>query len=230
MILNENPDMEGLEPFRPSGQAETPPLNGLVLTGGKSVRMGRAKEQLDYHGKEQRYFVAGLLQAFCDRVFISCRPDQVDSIDPAYGYAALPDSFLGMGPAGGILSAFRSESNKEQKHAWLVVACDLPLLTTDTLRYLTGHRNPSGIATAFKSAGDGLPEPLMTIWEPCSYGVLLNRLVTGSTCPRKALIQSNVPLLELVDKDALMNVNTLDEAARVQDLIQKNNRFLSSFI
>jgi molybdopterin-guanine dinucleotide biosynthesis protein A len=51
----------------------TPRVNGLVLAGGKSVRMGKAKDLLHWHGKEQRYFAADLLAPFCDEVFISDR-------------------------------------------------------------------------------------------------------------------------------------------------------------
>jgi len=230
VTLSEKRNESGPDRTQQPGKAVIPALNGLVLTGGKSVRMGTAKEKLDYHGKEQQYYAADLLSAFCDQVFISCRADQVEGIHPEYGYQALPDSFLNMGPVSGILSAFRREFKKEQKHAWLVVACDLPLLTRDTLQYLVDHRNPSVIATAFKSSSDGLPEPLMTIWEPGSYAVLLARLAQDNTCPRKALIEHNVPLLDLIDKEALLNVNTPEESERVQGFIQNNGGPLNSTI
>lgn len=80
-----------------------PPLNGLVLAGGKSVRMGQAKDALNWHGKEQKYHSADLLKPFCDEVFISCRQDQLTDFDADYN--ALTDTFLNMGPFGGILSA-----------------------------------------------------------------------------------------------------------------------------
>ena len=90
-------------------------LNGLVLAGGKSIRMGQHKDQMQWNGREQRYHVADLLKAFCGEVFISCRQDQVAGLDKAY--KALPDTFLHMGPLGGILSALRMD----REAAWLVV-------------------------------------------------------------------------------------------------------------
>jgi molybdopterin-guanine dinucleotide biosynthesis protein A len=194
-------------------------INGLVLAGGKSIRMGRAKDKIQFHDKQQRYYAADLLKQFCSKVFISCRPDQVGDVDIQSGYEPLPDTFLGMGPLSGILSAYRSD--RENKTAWLVVACDLPLMSADTLRFLIKNRKSGQIATAFKSPHDDLPEPLITIWEPAGYAVLLAALAKGITCPRKTLIQTGIDLLTPPDKKALLNVNTPEEAGQAVSLLAK---------
>ena len=191
-----------------------PRINGLVLAGGKSVRMGKPKDLLQWHGKEQRYFAADLLAPFCDEVFISCRQDQLDNFDPDYN--ALTDTFLNMGPFGGILSALRAQRDK----AWLVVACDLPLLDPKSLEFLVQSRNPEKIATTYESPFDGLPEPLITIWEPKSYPLLLNFLGIGNTCPRKVLINSDTLILKPDNPDALMNVNTPEDAEKAQRILK----------
>ncbi len=197
-----------------SNETNLPLINGLVLAGGKSIRMGRDKDVMNWHGKEQRYYAADLLKPFCDKVFISCRPDQAATIDEAY--SALPDTFLNMGPTGGILSALRSQRDK----AWLVVACDLPLLNEDTIRYLVTNRNKTNIATTYESPHDGLPEPLITIWEPESYPLLLNFLGKGMTCPRKVLMNSETTILKPLQPQALMNVNTPEDAKKATDALQ----------
>jgi len=194
-----------------------PAINGLVLAGGKSLRMGRPKDTIQWHDREQRYYAAGLLKQFCEKVYISCRPDQTQDIDIQQGYEPLPDTFLKMGPLSGILSAYRSQ--RENTTAWLVVACDLPLLNKDTLKYLIDNRNPDQIATAFRSPHDGLPEPLIAIWEPAGYAVLLAALANNITCPRKTLIHAAVDLLIPPDKAALLNVNTPEEAANAASIL-----------
>lgn len=186
-------------------------LYGLVLVGGKSKRMGRDKGVMKWHGKEQQYFIDDMLKEFCDEVFISCRSDQEGAIDKHY--KTLPDTFLDLGPYGGILSALRYS----HEQAWLVVACDLPLLNEETLRFLIQHRNKKSVATTFESPYDGLPEPLITIWEPKSYQVLLSFLGKGFTCPRKVLINSEPTILHTPDPDALMNVNTPADLEKVQE-------------
>lgn len=192
-----------------------PPVNGLVLAGGKSVRMGKAKDLLHWHGKEQRYFAADLIAPFCEEVFISCRQDQLENFDPCY--KALTDTFLNMGPFGGILSALRSRRDT----AWLVVACDLPLLDPKSLEFLLRSRDPEKAATTYESPFDGLPEPLITIWEPKSYPLLLHFLGMGNTCPRKVLINSDTLILKPENPDALMNVNTPEDAEKAKQIMKK---------
>ena len=190
-------------------------LNGLVLAGGKSERMGFDKGGVNWHGKEQRYHIADMLKPFCKDIFISCRADQQEEIET--GYSSLADTFTGLGPYGAILSAFRENPDK----AWFVIACDLPLLTEKTLTYLIDNRNGSSIATAYQSSFDDFPEPLITIWEPKSYPVLLSFLAQGYSCPRKVLINSDITLLNTPHPDDLTNVNTPEDLEKVKLLLQQ---------
>jgi len=198
-----------------SKETDFPKLNGLILAGGKSQRMGNPKDKINWHGKEQRYFAADLLAPFCEEVFISCRQDQLENFDT--DYKALTDTFLNMGPFGGILSALRSQRDK----AWLVVACDLPLLDKKSLEFLIKNRNTEKVATTYESPFDGLPEPLITIWEPKSYPLLLNFLGSGNTCPRKVLINSDTLILKPGNPEALMNVNTPEDMAKAKEILRK---------
>ena len=199
-----------IEFFKTQLQRAKPKLNGLVLAGGKSERMGFDKGAVNWHGKEQRYYIADLLRPFCEEVFISCRADQQKQIEPAY--VSLPDTFTGLGPYGAILSAFRERPDE----AWLVVACDLPLLSKKSLAYLVHQRNVSTIATAYQSSFNDFPEPLITIWEPKSYPVLLSFLAQGYSCPRKVLINSEISLLNAPNPEELTNVNTPEELEKAK--------------
>ncbi|MHB1922101.1 MAG: NTP transferase domain-containing protein [Chitinophagaceae bacterium] len=198
--------------------ASRPSLNGLVLTGGRSIRMGSDKGKMIWQGKQHRYKLSELLKNFCTSVWISCREDQVPSIDPAY--PSLPDTFPGLGPFGAILSAFRQDPGA----AWLVVACDLPLLDFATLRFLVDHRLSSAPATAFLNPVDGLPEPLLTIWEPKSYFLLLCALYQGRFSPRAILQNNPIQLLKAPLPGPLFNVNTPEEKEQAQSLLHQKNK------
>lgn len=181
-------------------------LFGLVLAGGASTRMKRDKAALAYHGKPQVQWAYDLLSEFCAATFVSVRPDQRD--EPTR--ATLPqivDRQPGIGPIAGITAALA----EHPKAAWLVVACDLPFITAQTLQNLIALRDPQRVATAYRSNHDSLPEPLCAIWEPSAREPLQAYLATGKQCPRKFLINSNALLLDLPNARALDNVNTADE-------------------
>lgn len=178
-----------------------PELNGLVLAGGRSTRMGQDKGLINWHGKPQREYMADLLAPYCQKVFISCRADQKGEVEQR-NYAALPDLYTDSGPLGAILSAFEQNKNT----AWLVIACDLPLLDKLHLDLLFAHRNTAVMATAFAGT-DGLPEPMITIWEPFAYPLIKDSLTAGSFSARSILLKNEITLLSPADQHALSNVN-----------------------
>lgn len=180
-----------------------PPVHGLVLAGGQSTRMKRDKSQINYFGKGQKEHMFDLLNEVTDQAYYSVREDQTDESNTLQ----IPDTFVGLGPYGAILSAFRSNPNT----AWLVTACDQPFLTKETLELLKSRRNPSKVATAFYNPETDFPEPLITLWEPRAYAHLLHFLSLGYSCPRKVLINSDVEIVHLNDPVVLKNVNTPEE-------------------
>jgi molybdopterin-guanine dinucleotide biosynthesis protein A len=188
-----------------------PPVYGLLLAGGESRRMGKDKGLLNYHGKPQREWGYELLAAHTEKTFLSVRPDQ--SVEGNTSMELLPDTFLGLGPFGGILSAFRAYPNA----AWLVAAVDLPFLDHQALEHLLQHRNPAKVATAFQSPVNEFPDPLLAIWEPKSYLRLFQFLNQGYSCPRKVLINSDIELLQAPKSEWLVNVNEPQEYEAIKD-------------
>jgi molybdopterin-guanine dinucleotide biosynthesis protein A len=187
------------------------PLHGLVLAGGRSTRMGRDKAALEYSGRSQLERAFALLDPLVARAFVSVRADQ--GADPLRArFAQIVDAAPGLeGPAAGILSALRAHPQA----AWLVLACDLPFLDAGTLQHLIARRDPTRVATAFRSSRDALPEPLCAIYEPSALAALEQFVASGRNCPRKFLIQSDALLLDQPSAEALANVNTpteLDDA------------------
>lgn len=209
-------DINGISEFiRQNMAVAQAPLYGLVLAGGKSQRMGQDKGLINYHGQPQREHIAQELSAVCEQVYISGRADQ--EVSSAFPF--LPDTFTGLGPFGGVLSAFQTHPDA----AWLVVACDLPLLDQATLQDLIAARNTSKLATAFNSPVNTFPEPLIAIWEPRAYITLLQFLAQGYSCPRKVLINTDVELLDARKPQALMNVNRPEEYEQVMAVLKEKS-------
>jgi molybdopterin-guanine dinucleotide biosynthesis protein A len=178
-----------------------PPVKGLILAGGKSTRMGEDKGQLHYHGMPQVDYLAQEFESLQMEHFISCRSDQYQNSQ------RITDKFDGLGPFGAITSAFQHDPNA----AWLVVACDLPLVNKETFELLLKERDPSKTATCFYNPETDFPDPLITLWEPKSYMRLLEFLAMGYSCPRKVLINSDIKVVKLTNPAVLKNVNTKEE-------------------
>ena len=182
-------------------------MNGLILVGGQSTRMGMDKSQLAYHGKPQWHYLYDLMLPFCKKTFLSCRENQKDNFT---NHPLLIDTYE-LGPMGGVLSAFEHDS----KEAWLVMACDMPLVNEKTIEFLIQHRNTTQSATAFQNPETQLPEPLLTIWEPVAYPFLIEAHKKGQRSPYRILQNTDINLLECPQPDWLKNVNTTQELGRI---------------
>ena len=181
------------------------PLYGLVLAGGKSLRMGRDKGTLEYHGLPQREYLYQLLQKHCRETYLSLRSDQME--DMPEGIRTLADRDEYRGPFNGLLTAHQTYP----KVAWLVMACDLPLIDAKTLRLLIGARQTEETATALATRKTRLPEPLAAIWEPSGLSEAMEYLKTAeSSCPRKYLLNSETALVFPEDDRVLANANDPD--------------------
>lgn len=181
-------------------------LYGLILSGGKSTRMGTDKGLLNYHGVPQREYLCGLLENLGLSCFLSIREEQQDEIPD--NFKTIVDKNRYLGPFNGILSAHE----KFPEVAWMVLACDLPLLDKAALKNLVLKRNPNKMATAYATQSSRLPEPLIAIWEPKGLHKAKEYLKTAeSSCPRKFLINSETELIFPEQDQVLYNANSLTE-------------------
>lgn len=181
-------------------------LYGLVLSGGKSTRMGTDKGLIKYHGVPQREYLYNILSEVCSETYISLRGDQ--ELNMPFGFQTLTDLDEFKGPYNGLLSAHK----KYPEVAWLVLACDLPLIDLNALKELIDQRDPRKQATAFALRENPLPEPLCAIWEPHALEDSVSYLEEGNgTCPRKYLINHDTKLVFPLNEDVLLNANSEQE-------------------
>jgi molybdopterin-guanine dinucleotide biosynthesis protein A len=176
-------------------------LNGLILAGGKSSRMGRDKSLIHYHGKPQRDHLMEVLKPFCDQVFISTAKQT--KIQPS----TIQDHFNLESPLNGILSAFHFDPFT----SWITLPVDMPNIDSNAIAYLLSHRDKSKIATCFLDSDELSPEPLFTIWEPKAKPLLFDFFNSGEFSPKKFLIQNDVCLLKVPNSTMLININTEEE-------------------
>ncbi len=180
-------------------QEKIAPVKGLVLVGGKSTRMGTDKSELHYFGKPQKQVAKELLENNNIETFYSVQETSNNENE-------ISDKFFNLGPFGGICSAFQKDPNA----AWFVLATDLPFVDKNLIRRLLDGRDSSKVATAIKGRNKEFVEPLITIYEPKAYSILLQYLAQGYSCPRKMLINSDVEIIE-IDDNFIRNINTPEE-------------------
>lgn len=199
------------ELVKPVNSENTPVLAGLILAGGESRRMGFDKSVIPYHGMPHSEYMWNLLKKFTPDVYLSSHPLRT----PDTGIPLIKDTFLDLGPYGGVLSAFRFQPN----NAWFAVACDIPMLDEQLLSELIESRDPSKVATCFHDPSTGLPEPLITIWEPKAYQILLQNLGQGVSCLRKVLINTDSKKINTGNPERLRNANTPEESERFKKMM-----------
>lgn len=186
------------------------PTYGLVLTGGKSERMGEAKALIHYHGQAHAGFIHDVLDKYCDEVFLSARPDQWKGSE-LEKYKTVNDKFENAGPMGGILSAFAHRPDVN----WIIVACDLVHFNPKTVEKLLSCYNEAAVATCFKNREGGFPEALCGLYTPAAASVFMDAFKSDVRCPVKVLKNT---ITELIDQEAgidLANINTPDEKKHV---------------
>lgn len=181
-------------------------IYGLVLSGGKSTRMGADKGLISYHGIPQRDYLYQMLGNICDATYMSIREDQKSEFKEDINVIVDRNEFRG--PYNGLLSAHKQFPDV----AWLVLACDLPLMDEAALQELVSQRDASQMATAFALKENPLPEPLCAIWEPHAFRESLAYLEAGNgTCPRKFLINNDTKLVFPKNENVLLNANSQEE-------------------
>jgi molybdopterin-guanine dinucleotide biosynthesis protein A len=104
-------------------------VTGVILAGGKSSRYGKNKALVEVRGIPliERALIA-MRSIFHHVIIITNTPDE-------YAYLKLPmhqDIIKGLGPLGGIYTGLKMIPN----HAGFFVACDMPFLNPELIRYM----------------------------------------------------------------------------------------------
>jgi len=130
-------------------------IEGYVLAGGESSRMGRDKAMLELDGVPLIVRAARLVDSIATGTTIVGAPERFNGL----AWKVIADDTPGSGPLGGIATALRAS-----EAAWnLVIACDLPYLTKSWLEFLVGRALDSD-ADAMLPMNERGAEPLCAMY------------------------------------------------------------------
>ena len=101
---------------------------GIILAGGRGVRLGRDKGLIEFHGKKLVGYAIDILTPFCKEIVISSNhPDY-----QKFPFRIVPDVITGQGPMMGIFSAMKVSSTT----ANLILAVDSIFITRAFYHYM----------------------------------------------------------------------------------------------
>lgn len=149
---------------------------GGVLIGGRSERMKRPKQLLDMAGRTFLEMVVGAIDGHVERVVLIGAGPVPGSLQDAH---RLPDIPGLQGPAAGLVAALRWQPHA----AWLIVACDQPLIRPEAVDWLLRQRTP-GRWALMPRPGGGVVEPFLAVYEPQSLSLFDRRSDGPDVAPR----------------------------------------------
>jgi molybdenum cofactor guanylyltransferase len=190
-------------------------LNGLVICGGQSSRMGRDKGLIDYHGKPQRYFLYKMIQPLCDQVFISCSQNQAGEIPPQFRSIADSEIQKNKGPMTGLLSA----TDLFPEISWLVIACDYPLIEPGDIRLLVERFKETNRSVAYAISDQ--PEPLLALYHADDLAVLRKNPLKFSDSLRLFLKEKEALLLPHPEPSRITSVDTPEAAEETKHYLKE---------
>ncbi|MFM1897771.1 MAG: hypothetical protein RL577_11, partial [Bacteroidota bacterium] len=193
--------------------SETSEIEGLLLMGGQSSRMGSDKALLDYHGMPQyRYALNQLQRALGSNssCWVSASESQEFSLHAHETKVSDSEVFAGNGPISGVLSVHLEAPNK----SLLVMGVDYPYLQEYALNRLVSAYRVSGRSVCFApaNADSKLPvrnqlEPLVALYAPSDLQSLLLYFKRGGRSLRTFLIESQALVLPYDEKMGLTSVD-----------------------
>jgi molybdenum cofactor guanylyltransferase len=173
---------------------------GYVLVGGRSSRMGRDKALLPFHGGALVEFVARAVAEAAGKAVLVGDPERYR----VFGYPVLGDRYPGEGPLGGILTALSHSVDD-----WnLVVACDMPGISSEFLGRLLDAAEASTADVLAPAGPSGRPEPLCSVYHRRARARMEHVFARGERKVSLALAVVHTQIIAVTEMNPFRNVNT----------------------
>ncbi len=152
----------------------TTPLAGAVLIGGRSSRMGRPKHLIrDERGKSWLERALATITPFVDDLFISGRGELPAALEEIERIDDLPGL---QGPLAGVGALVKQRPFT----SWLVLACDMPYITEQSIAWLLAQRKDRYRAVLPRNPVTGRSEPLLAWYDYRCSPLVEDLIASGS--------------------------------------------------
>jgi len=183
-------------------------IPAYILCGGKSSRMGSEKGLVKLQDKQFIKHITNSLYKITKAVFLVT--DNQDYL--SFEFPLVSDNYKQKGPLGGIQSALKHTSEEKV----LILSCDIPLITAETLNTLLKNtENEAEIS--FATANENW-HPLIGIYAKS----LLPAIEKAIENDRLKLIvfikEYNYQEIEIADSKSLTNINSPEELKQLEQI------------
>ncbi len=144
-------------------------VTSIILAGGKNLRFGRLKPLETIGGKNLIECVAERLRPLTNQILIVTSQEQFD-LPLTYQAEILADLYPGKGPLGGMYTGLLAAQSSHS----IVVACDMPFLSTELLRYMV--ELSCDFDAVVPRLGEAMVEPLHAIYSKSCLTNMKTRL------------------------------------------------------
>ena len=203
----------------------TEPIAGVILAGGRGLRMGgRDKATVRLGGRTLIERAFSRMGPQCAPLLISANGDAARF--GAFGCPVLADDVAGRpGPLAGILAGLERTAALDPALRWLVsVSVDTPFLPTSLVETLVRTCRDANTSVACAASG-GRRHPVVALW-PIEIRHDLRRALVerdersvGAALALRPLIEVPWPTHPF---DPFLNLNTPEDVAAAEDILRQH--------
>ncbi len=188
-------------------------VEGFILTGGQSRRMGTDKSQLTLNG-------VTFLERVAEEILSSgLSVTAVGSTPETWPHQTVTDLYPDWGALGGVHTALAA-----CKSEWaIVIACDFPFVSQSLIKRLLGKREDFDAVAPIQS--DSIPQPLCSLYRVVPCLIRAEELINSGERKPVALLQSVRTRWVLFDEIADLegahqffdNINSPEDYSRIAE-------------
>lgn len=192
-------------------------INGYILAGGESSRMGSDKGLMLFNGKSIiQYCIEQIKPLVNNLIIVSNNPEY-----EKFGFEVVADLIKDIGPAGGIYTAL-DHSKADFNY---IVSCDMPFITKDALEFLFQQKEFSQIVLP---VWNGKIEPLVGVYSKECLAKWLELIHQGTIKLQEMFLHFNLKKIN-VEKNVLfgdsffLNINTKNDLENAFNVLKNGN-------
>ena len=178
-------------------------ITGIILSGGKSKRMGSDKGFIEIEGKPMIQHVIEHVWPLCDQLLISTNREEYNR----FGFPVIPDVIDDAGPAGGIISCLPEAQNEK----CIIISCDLPYASTTLLKKLISVSDNHDITIPISGS---FLQPLCGIYKKHIFKGFTDLVEAGQYSMQKLIHQFS---LNIVNQGDLKDIDLHKELKNINN-------------